>query len=122
MAFGFKKLGRFPPIIFPLLPPAATASTPTSSSFFDFEFHEMFSGEMHAQAHAARAAQAAAGSARGPSPSTAGGQDASSGRNKLEAKLSALLMNASVKEATMDVLGNNDINTCLLYTSDAADE
>ena len=42
---------------------------------------------------------------------------AQQGRDKIESKLLALLMNANVKEATLDTLGDKEVNTVLLYAN-----
>ena len=105
----FKKLGSLLP---PHLHGGCDGLVPILLLIF-FYFDEMFTDARHAAASAARTAQAAA-------LAPAAGQGA--GRDKLEAKLLALLMNANVKESTLDTLGDKDVNTTMLYANIASDK
>ena len=78
------------------------------SDKFDHNFNdEMFAGSA-SSAYAARTAAASA-----PQAAPTGAQ----GRDKLEAKLLALLMNANVKDSTLELLGDKEVNSMLLFAN-----
>ena len=104
-------LGSRPSGFFPPSSGGGASQPPRFSSEQNFD-ENMFKGS----------ASSSAGPARSAGTGALPAQGGATGKDKLESKLLALLMNANVKEETLNKLGDNDVNTVLLYANIGTDK